>query len=72
MKNRIIYLQYAAALMVFIGIPLNARYRSLISYLLIFTGVILVFLLGYIKKKINKGWFVVKKKFYCYYLDWFL
>jgi len=55
MKTRFYYLQWPAAFMVFIGMPLHARYENLISALMIFVGVLLTILFGFIDKRKRKG-----------------
>jgi len=54
MKTRFYYLQWPAALMVFIGLPLHARYENLISTLLVFMGVLLTLLFGFLDKRKKK------------------
>jgi len=54
MKTKFYYLQWAAALMVFIGMPLHARYENLISALMIFVGVLLTILFSFLDKKEKK------------------
>jgi len=54
MKTKFYYLQWPAAFMVFIGMPLHARYENLISALMIFVGVLLTILFGFLDKKEKK------------------